>query len=477
MAREFLDKASRLLTPQFTGVAHRGFEVIRMNGRKRTMLLRLAPLALSIHVSSALIGGAFIVAAAAAVLAGAQQMRQLDLRGDRFAPLTWEQLNAEQRTLVNDLLSGTRTSLGGPFNVLLRSPEMGNLAQKLGEQIRFRSSLPPRLNEMAILLTAQWWASQYEWHAHKPLALQAGLSAAAVDDIQAGRRPAGMRDDEAAVYDFSHELRERRRVSDATFQRAVGLLGERGVVDLIGVMGYYDLVSMALNVDRYPLPAGAPLPFREPSGTLSTLDRVDHLVYATPDLAAGIARIEQLLGVRATPGGQHPGRGTRNALIALGPNTYIEIIGPDPEQPAPKEPRPFGIDGLKAPRLVTWSAKERDLAGLSARATEQNVRLGALASGSRRRPDGVLLAWNYTDPRTVVADGVVPFFIDWGTTPHPAASAVQGGTLAELTAEHPDPARVTTALTAVGLNLAVKKGSAPALVAIINTPRGRVELR
>jgi alkylhydroperoxidase family enzyme len=421
-----------------------------------------------------LIAASLLVVAAAAVVAGGQQMRQLDLRGDRFAPLTWEQLNAEQRTMVNDLLAGKRTSLGGPFNVLLRSPEMGNLAQKLGEQIRFRSSLPPRLNEMAILLTAQWWASQYEWHAHKPLALQAGLSAAVVDDLQAGRRPAGMRDDETAVYDFTRELRERRRVSDATFRRAVSLLGERGVVDLIGVMGYYDLVSMALNVDRYPLPAGAPLPFPEPSGTL---DRVDHLVYAAPDLAAGIARIEQLLGVRATPGGQHPGRGTRNALVALGRHAYIEIIGPDPEQPNPAEPRPFGIDGLKAPRLVTWSAKESDLAELSKRAAQAGVRLGELAAGSRRRPDGVLLSWNYTNPRTVVADGIVPFFIDWGKTPHPAESAAQAGTLVELTAEHPDPARATTALNAVGLHLVVKKGSAPALAAIINTPRGRVELR
>jgi 4-carboxymuconolactone decarboxylase len=416
-----------------------------------------------------------VVTAAAAVVIGKQQMRNLDLRGDRFAPLTWEQLNAEQRTMVNDLLSGKRTSLGGPFNVLLRSPEMGNHAQKLGEQIRFRSSLPPRLNEMAILLTAQWWASQYEWHAHKPLALQAGLSAGIVDDIQAGRRPAGMKDDEAAVYDFSRELREHRRVSDQTFRRAVAQFGERGIVDLIGVMGYYDLVSMALNVDRYPLPVGAPLPFPEP--TVNLLDRVDHLVYASPDLNAGIAKIEALLGVRASAGGQHPGRGTRNALVALGPNTYLEIIGPDPEQPNPAQARPFGIDGLKAPRLVTWSAKERDLADLSRRAARAGVQLGELAAGSRKRPDGVLLSWNYTNPWTVVADGIVPFFIDWGTTPHPAASATQGGTLVALTAEHPDPASVTTALEAVGLNLAVKKGTTPALVATINTPRGRVELR
>jgi hypothetical protein len=232
---------------------------------------------------------------------------------------------------------------------------------------------------------------------------------------------------------------------------------------------------MALNVDRYPLPVGAPLPFPEP--TVNLLDRVDHLVYASPDLNAGIAKIEALLGVRASAGGQHPGRGTRNALVALGPNTYLEIIGPDPEQPNPAQARPFGIDGLKAPRLVTWSAKERDLADLSRRAARAGVQLGELAAGSRKRPDGVLLSWNYTNPWTVVADGIVPFFIDWGTTPHPAASATQGGTLVALTAEHPDPASVTTALEAVGLNLAVKKGTTPALVATINTPRGRVELR
>lgn len=194
----------------------------------------------------------------------AQQARELNLRGDRFKPLTWEQLTPEQKTMVNDLLAGTRTSLNGPFNALLRSPEMGNLAQKLGEYARFRTSLPQRLNEMAILLTAKWWSSQYEWYAHKTLALSAGLNAAVIDDIQAGRRPARMQPDETVIYDFSTELRERRRVSDATFSAAVKLLGEKGVMDLVAVMGYYDLVSMVLNVDRYPLPPGAPLPFPEP---------------------------------------------------------------------------------------------------------------------------------------------------------------------------------------------------------------------
>jgi 4-carboxymuconolactone decarboxylase len=193
-----------------------------------------------------------------------QQPRELNLRGGRFAPLTWDQLTPEQKTMVNDLLSGTRTSLDGPFNMLLRSPEMGNLAQNLGEYLRFRTSVPLRLNEMAILLTARWWSAQYEWHAHKPLALKAGLSESVIDDIQAGRRPTRMQADEAIVYDFSFELRDRRRVSDATFKAAVALLGDRGVVDLVAVMGYYDLVSMVLNVDRYPLPGGAPPPFPEP---------------------------------------------------------------------------------------------------------------------------------------------------------------------------------------------------------------------
>jgi 4-carboxymuconolactone decarboxylase len=196
--------------------------------------------------------------------AAAQTTRQLNLRGDRFKPLAWEQLTDAQKTMVGDLLSGSRVSLNGPFNVLLRSPEMGNVAQKLGEYVRFHTSVPRRLNEMAILMTAKAWSCQYEWHAHKPLALEAGLAASIVDDIQAGRRPSGMPRDEAIVYDFSTELREHRRVTDGTFARTKTLLGEQGVVDLIALMGYYDLVAMTLNVDRYPLPDGSALPFQEP---------------------------------------------------------------------------------------------------------------------------------------------------------------------------------------------------------------------
>jgi hypothetical protein len=207
------------------------------------------------------------------------------------------------------------------------------------------------------------------------------------------------------------------------------------------------------------------------------LSRVDHLVYAAPNLEQAIKSVEALLGVEATPGGQHPGRGTRNALISLGGRTYIEIIGPDPEQPNPKDRRPFGIDSLTEARLVTWAASETDLKNRADRARQAGVTLGDLAEGSRKRPDGGLLTWRYTDPRVVVSEGVVPFFIDWGKTPHPAESAVSGGRLVGLRAEHPDAERVQRELRSLGLDLTVTKGPRPALVATIEGPRRRVELR
>lgn len=207
------------------------------------------------------------------------------------------------------------------------------------------------------------------------------------------------------------------------------------------------------------------------------LAAVDHLVYATPDLQAGIDRIERLLGVRASPGGQHPGRGTRNALVSLGAGTYLEIVGPDPDQPPPAQPRPFAIDDLKEPRLMAWAAKGTGLEQLARDAARGGVTLGEVIAGSRRRTDGVMLTWRYTDPRTVVADGLVPFFIDWGSTPHPAVSAAQGASLVALRAEHPDPLRVQNALRQVRIELAVGRGPRPALVAVVSGPRGRVELR
>lgn len=205
--------------------------------------------------------------------------------------------------------------------------------------------------------------------------------------------------------------------------------------------------------------------------------KIDHLVYATPDLAKGVEQVESLLGVRAVPGGRHPGAGTRNALIGLGDETYLEIIGPDPDQPASERPRRFGIDELKAPRLVTWAAKGKDLAGLVETAKGQGVDLGQVQSGRRQRPDGVLLSWQLTVSPALNAGGIVPFFIDWGETPHPAASLPKGCTLVSLRAEHPDEERVRAMLTGLGLNLPVRHGNAPTLIATIRTPHGDVELR
>ena len=208
----------------------------------------------------------------------------------------------------------------------------------------------------------------------------------------------------------------------------------------------------------------------------AVLSRIDHLVYATPNLATSVEQIERLLGVRAVPGGQHPGAGTRNALIGLGDETYLEIIGPDPDQPKPPRPRRFGIDELKAPRLVTWAVKGADLGAIAENARRHGVDLGQVQSGSRRRPDGVLLSWRLTVSPALTADGIVPFFIDWGKTPHPAASLPKGCVLVALRAEHPDANRIQADLSALGFDLRVDAGSAPALIATIRTPHGDVEL-
>ena len=213
------------------------------------------------------------------------------------------------------------------------------------------------------------------------------------------------------------------------------------------------------------------------NGADDILARIDHLVYAAPDLNVGIDTLEKLFGVRATAGGQHPGEGTRNALISLGPATYLEIIGPDAEQPKPLKPRRFGIDDLKGPRLATWAAKGSALDRLHDDAVRKGVTLGDVIAGSRRRPDGVLLLWRYTNPRTVVADGIVPFFIDWGASPHPSRTAAAGVRLMSLRAEHPDSARVQKMLGQLGLDLSVQPGQKPALIATFNSPMGRVELR
>jgi len=179
---------------------------------------------------------------------------------ERFPQLTAETMTPAQKTVADAITWGPRKSLGGPFNAWLRSPETADRLQRVGEQLRFHSSVPRRLNEFAILITARAWDADYEWYAHYPLALQAGLKPAVAAELAAGKRPKGMAADEATVFDFLTELRRDRRVSDARFAEARALLGEQGVIDLIALAGYYDTVSMTLNLAQVKPPEPGPLP-------------------------------------------------------------------------------------------------------------------------------------------------------------------------------------------------------------------------
>jgi len=178
------------------------------------------------------------------------------LVGNRFSPLTWAEMNEAQRTMMRHVLDGPRTAAGGPFNVMLRSPVIGDLAQELGAQVRFNSSLPAALREMAILMSARHWTAHYEWQAHKSAALTAGLDPAIIAALAAGERPRSLSPAETALYDFCSELLATKQVGDATFAAAKAAFGEQGVTEVIFTLGYYGLVSMLLNVDEYPLPEG-----------------------------------------------------------------------------------------------------------------------------------------------------------------------------------------------------------------------------
>jgi len=204
---------------------------------------------------------------------------------------------------------------------------------------------------------------------------------------------------------------------------------------------------------------------------------VDHLVFATPDLELGIRKVEQLLGVRATPGGRHPNWGTRNALVALGPEVYLEIIGPDPDQPGPAGERIFQIDAIDTPRLVTWAVKAAPLSQRVEKAATKGIILGEVQSGNRTRPDGSRLSWQLTDPARVLAAGIIPFLIDWGDSVHPAQSAVFGGRLVKLYAEHPYPEEVAAILQALNIHLPLRQGAAPALIAIVEQKGELIEIR
>src|SRR6202049_5154666 len=198
------------------------------------------------------------VSAVCMLLAGSA----LALTGERFAEIPLDKMTPAQRTVAEAIMSGPRGRMRGPFNAWLRSPELADRLQKVGEYVRFNSSLDKHVNEMAILMTAQAWGSQYEWYAHEPLALKAGLDPAIVAAIGAGRKPDNMKDDEAIVWEFTTQLRRDHGVDDAISARALEKFGERGIIDLIGVNGYYDAVSMTLNVASGKRPADGKFTFQ-----------------------------------------------------------------------------------------------------------------------------------------------------------------------------------------------------------------------
>ena len=175
---------------------------------------------------------------------------------ERMAPIPKDKMSDAQKKAAAEF-EAARGNLTGPWSVMLRSPDMINRARALSDYLRFKSSLPPRLSELVILITAREWAQQYEWNAHHPLALKGGLDPAIAKAVGEGRRPEKMAEDEAILYDFCMELQRNRSVSDATYARAVGKFGEQGVVDAIGLSGWYTLVAMVLNTARTPLPDGA----------------------------------------------------------------------------------------------------------------------------------------------------------------------------------------------------------------------------
>ena len=207
---------------------------------------------------------------------------------------------------------------------------------------------------------------------------------------------------------------------------------------------------------------------------------IDHLVYASHDLPSAAATVSDLLGAAPTPGGHHIGHGTYNELLALGGATYLEVIGPDPQQPVPDGPRPFGIDDLRQPALVAWCVRPgRPLADIIDEARAVGIELGDVSAMSRRRPDGVLLEWKLTFPQLAGRFGVaLPFMIDWGESSHPTDTLPAAVELVRLEVTHPHSQALRTAFDIIGIaaGVDVREGLQPALRATIATPSGEVTL-
>ncbi len=211
---------------------------------------------------------------------------------------------------------------------------------------------------------------------------------------------------------------------------------------------------------------------------------IDHLVYATPDLLATMVDVERGLGITPVIGGRHPGRGTWNALISLRPEgdsisgAYLELIGPDPEQPEPDQPRPFGVDQITQPTLVAWAARTADIERTVTAAIADGHEPGPVMSMQRETPEGDLLRWQLTFPLLAEFNGAVPFLIDWGTTTHPSLSTPHGAQLVSFSATHPRVATINTALAALGVrdDLLVVYAAVAALHATVQSTFGELRL-
>ena len=191
--------------------------------------------------------------------------RKVGAAASRLSPLDESDMTPAQIALRDSIMASRgKVVLGGPFAVYVRAPEYGDLAQRLGAHCRYRSGIEPRLSEFAILTVARLWRAQFEWYAHAPIAEKAGVGPQTIRDLRAGRVPKTAARDERALYDFITELYKRKRVAQKTYDRVHALLGETGMIEFTGILGYYALISITLNVFRMPLPEGEQPPFAEP---------------------------------------------------------------------------------------------------------------------------------------------------------------------------------------------------------------------
>lgn len=207
----------------------------------------------------------------------------------------------------------------------------------------------------------------------------------------------------------------------------------------------------------------------------SWLEKIDHLVYAVPSLASGMLEIQEKLGGVPVFGGRHPGMGTHNAILRIGPKMYLEIIAPDPKQQI-AGPLWFGIEKLQTSKLVAWAYRTVKLEDIIEQVLMLGLVEGPIISGSRITQDGRILSWRFTDPRPLPLGGVAPFFIDWGDSPHPIENLPETVSLYALEATHPEPGKVEPILQNIGVSMKVEQAQAPSLKAIFKKEGHYIQL-